>query len=322
MTSLLATRAARRRAVAFSLLLAASLVLMAISSSPGVTEFQNAMSFALRPVQTGIHGVAETISNTFAAFGEIQQLHSDNAALRRDVERLTLDNERAKAIETENEQLTALLQLRSSLDFETAAAEVIARDSGETRRVVTLSKGTDAGIEVGDVVIAEGGALIGRVTQVGANSAAVTLVSDGSSTVSGETEASQARGEVVGQLGGALIMQNIDSTIPVKAGEQVLTAGIELAGGIRSPYPKNLLIGVVTDVRKDPNSVVQSAYLQPTVDLDHLQFVLVILDYSGGLPGSDDTPIDCGATGPGGALPGGEQPCIEPSQPAASPIVP
>ncbi len=322
MTSLLATRAARRRAVAFSLLLAASLVLMAISSSPGVTEFQNAMSFALRPVQTGIHGVAETISNTFAAFGEIQQLHSDNAALRRDVERLTLDNERAKAIETENEQLTALLQLRSSLDFETAAAEVIARDSGETRRVVTLSKGTDAGIEVGDVVIAEGGALIGRVTQVGANSAAVTLVIDGSSTVSGETEASHARGEVVGQLGGALIMQNIDSTIPVKAGEQVLTAGIQLAGGIRSPYPKNLLIGVITDVRKDPNSVVQTAYLQPTVDLDQLQFVLVILDYSGGLPGSDDTPIDCGATGPGGALPGGEQPCIEPSHPAPSPIVP
>jgi rod shape-determining protein MreC len=322
MTSLLATRAARRRAVAFSLLLAASLVLMAISSSPGVTEFQNAMSFALRPVQAGIHGVADTISSTFAAFGEIQQLHSDNAALRRDVERLTIDNERAKAIETENEQLTALLQLRSSLDFETAAAEVIARDSGETRRVVTLSKGADAGIEVGDVVIAEGGALIGRVTQVGANSAAVTLVSDGSSTVSGETEASHARGEVVGQLGGALIMQNIDSTIPVKAGEQVLTAGIQLAGGIRSPYPKNLLIGVITDVRKDPNSVVQTAYLQPTVDLDQLQFVLVILDYSGGLPGSDDTPIDCGATGPGGALPGGEQPCIEPSHPAPSPIVP
>ena len=322
MTSMLATRAARRRAVAFSVLLASSLVLMAISSSPGVTEFQNAMSFAFRPVQSAIHSVADTISSTFAAFGEIQQLHSDNAALRRDVERLTLDNERAKAIEAENAQLTALLQLRSSLDFETTAAEVIARDSGETRRVITLSKGADAGIAIGDVVIAEGGALVGRVTQVGPNAAAVTLVSDGSSTVSGQTEASHARGDVVGQLGGALIMQNIDSTIPVKAGEQVLTAGIELAGGIRSPYPKNLLIGVITDVRKDPDSVVQTAYLQPTIDLDHLEYVLVILDYSGGLPGPDDTPIDCGLTGPGGALPGGEQPCIQPSQPAASPIVP
>jgi rod shape-determining protein MreC len=322
MTTMLATRAARRRAVAFSVLLAASLVLMAVSSSPGVTEFQNAMSFALRPVTGAVHGLADTITSTLGAFGEIQQLHSDNAALRRDMERLTIENERAQAIEAENAQLTALLQLRSSLTFETTAAEVISRDSGETRRVVTLSKGTDAGIEVGDVVIAEGGALVGRVTQVGPNAAAVTLVSDGSSTVSGQTEQSHARGDVVGQLGGALIMQNIDSTIPVKPGEQVLTAGIELAGGIRSPYPKNLLIGVITDVRKDPNSVVQTAYLQPSTDIAQLQVALVILVYSGGLPGSDDTPMACGLTGPGGALPGGEQPCIAPSAPAASPIVP
>jgi rod shape-determining protein MreC len=322
MTSMLATRAARRRAVAFSVLLSISLVLMAISSSPGVTEFQNAMSFALRPIQAAIHGAADTLAGTFAAVGEIQQLHSDNAALRRDVDRLTNDNLRAQAIEAENEQLTALLQLRSSLKFDTAAAEVIARDSGETRRVVTLSKGTDAGIAVGDVVIGEGGALVGRISQAGPNAAAVTLISDGSSTVRGQTEASHARGDVVGQLGGALIMQNIDSTITVAVGEQVLTAGIELAGGIRSPYPKNLLIGVVTDIRKDANSVVQSAYLQPSTDLDHVEFVLVILDYAGGIPGADDTPIDCGLTGPGGALPGGEQPCIEPSHPASSPLVP
>src|SRR5690242_6043638 len=167
MTSMLATRAARRRAVAFSVLLSISLVLMAISSSPGVTEFQNAMSFALRPIQAAIHGAADTLAGTFAAVGEIQQLHSDNAALRRDVDRLTNDNLRAQAIEAENEQLTALLQLRSSLKFDTAAAEVIARDSGETRRVVTLSKGTDAGIAVGDVVIGEGGALVGRISQAG-----------------------------------------------------------------------------------------------------------------------------------------------------------
>jgi rod shape-determining protein MreC len=322
MTSMLATRAARRRAAAFTILLAASLVLMALSSNPAVGEFQNAMSYALRPIQGAIHGVADTVAGAVAAIGEIQQLHSDNAALRRDVERLEADNAKAQAIEHENEQLTGLLQLRNSISYKTAAAEVIGRDSGETRRVVTISKGTDDGIAVGDVVIAEGSALVGRVTSAGPNFAAVTLISDGTSTVSGQTETSAARGDVVGQLGGALIMQNIDSTEKVKAGEQVLTAGIELAGGIRSPYPKNLLIGVITDVRRDPNSVVQTAYLQPMTDLDKIAFVLVILDYQGGLPGIDDTPIDCNL-GNGGALPGGEQPCIEPSaRPTASPLLP
>lgn len=323
MTSLLATRAARRRAVTFTVLVSVSLVLMAISSSPGVSEFQNAMSFALRPVQGAIHTVADTVAGAIGAVGEIQQLHSDNAALRREVDRLTADNLRAKALEDENEQLTGLLQLQSSFKYQTTAAEIIARDSGETRRVVTISKGTDDGIAVGDVVIGEGGALVGRVTGAGPSFAAVTLISDGSSTVSGRTETSHAAGDVVGQLGGALIMQNIDSTEEIQDGEQVLTAGIELAGGIRSPYPKNLLIGVITDIKQDANSVVQTAYLQPLLDLDKVSYVLVVLDYEGGLPGPDDTPIDCSLTGNGGALPGGEQPCIEPTPSvAASPLLP
>ncbi len=323
MTSLFATRASRRRAVSFTILLSISLILMAISSSPGVTEFQNAVAYALRPIQGAVHGVADSVANAVAAIGEIQGLHSDNAALRRENERLTADNIRAQAIESENEQLTALLQLRSTFKYQTAAAEVIARESSEARRSVTISKGTNDGIAKGDVVIAEGGALVGRVAEVGPDFASVTLISDRSSIVTGETETSTAQGQVVGQLGGALIMQNIDSTEKVQPGEQVLTPGIELAGGIRSPYPKGLVIGVVTDVRKDANSVVQTAYLLPTTDLDKVAFVLVILDYAGGLPGAGDTPVDCSQPAPGGGLPGGDQRCFEPSNaPSTSPLLP
>jgi hypothetical protein len=41
----------------------------------------------------------------------------------------------------------------------------------------------------------------------------------------------------------------------------------------------------------------------------------------GGLPPADEQPIDCSITGPGGALPGGEQPCIEPTPSAAPSVV-
>jgi len=60
-------------------------------------------------------------------------------------------------------------------------------------------------------------------------------------------------------------------------------------------------------------------------DLEKVAYVLVVLDYVGGLPGPDDTPIDCNLVGRGGALPGGEQPCIEPSaapRSSPSPLVP
>ena len=321
MSTMFANRATRRRAVMFTILLAASLILMAISSSPGVTEFQNAMAFALRPIQGALHNAADTVASAVGAISEIDRLHTDNAALRQENERLAAENVRAQAIQKENEDYAALLQLRSTFSYQTAAAEIIARESSEARRTVTISKGTDDGIAAGDVVVAAGGALVGRVTDAGPTFAIVTLISDRSSTVIGQTETSKARGDVVGQLGGALIMQNIASTEKVAVGEQVLTPGLELAGGIRSPYPKGLVIGLVTDVKRDANSVVQTAYLLPSADLDKVAYVLVILDYVGGLPSPDDTPIDC--SGSGGALPGGEQPCIEPSKaPPPTPLVP
>jgi cell shape-determining protein MreC len=108
------------------------------------------------------------------------------------------------------------------------------------------------------------------------------------------------------------VMEQIDSGETVVQGDEVVTAGLELGGGVRSPYPKGLLIGQVVDVRRDANAVVQTAYLQPAANLDKLEFVLVITDYEGGLPPIEEQPIDCGEGGEG-TLPEGEQPCLDPT---------
>ena len=76
------------------------------------------------------------------------------------------------------------------------------------------------------------------------------------------------------------------------------TAGIELGGGVRSPYPKGLLVGQVVDVRRDANGVVQTAYLQPAAPIStSSSTLLVITDYQGGLPPIEQQPVDCGTGG-------------------------
>jgi rod shape-determining protein MreC len=313
MTSLLASRAARRRSILFIALLATTLLMMAVSSNPIVRDLQNALNYALRPIEGAVSNVASGISGVVTAVGEIDRLHGDNATLRQENERLTLENERAKEIDRQNDVLTGLLQLQNAFEYKTVAAQVIARESNEFRRVVTISKGSDDGIKEGDVVIAEGGALAGRVVELGPNFAKVVLITDQSSTVIGQLQSSLATGEVVGTLEETLQMKNVDSTEGIELGEEVVTAGIELAGGIRSPYPKGLLLGQVIDVRRDANSVVQTAFLEPAANLEKLEYVLVVTNYDGGLPPAGDEPIDCSITGPGGVVPGGEQPCIQPS---------
>ena len=310
MTALLATKAARRRSIGFTILLVITLLLMAFSSNPAVREVQNGVSFAFRPVQGALDGVARGVASVAAAIVEIDRLRVDNAALRAENERLTVENARLDEVRRENDSLTALLQLRAGFNLKTAAANVIARESSEFRRLVVLDKGTADGISVGDVAVAAGGALAGRVVEVGPDSSKVVLLTDSQSTVIGQLSTNAATGEVVGQLGGVLIMRQIDSGETVSVGDEVVTAGIELGSGVRSAYPKGLLVGQVVDVRRDANAVVQTAYLQPAAHLDKLEFLLVITDYAGGLPPIEQQPVDCGT---GGTLPQGEQPCLSPT---------
>ena len=310
MTSLLANRAARRRGIAYMVLLAVTLLMMAFSSNPGVREVQNGIGFAFRPIQGALDQLAGGIASIGTAITEVDRLRVDNAALRDENARLANENTRLQETKRENDQLTALLQLQSGFDFQTTAASVIGRESNEFRRQITLDKGTDDGLAAGDVVVAAGGALAGRITDIGPGSATVVLLTDAQSTVIGQLASNAATGEVVGQLGGVLVMTEIDSSMPVGLNDEVVTAGLTLASGIRSPYPKGLLIGQVVDVRRDANDIVQTAFLNPTADLDHLEYVLVVLDYEGGLPPIEQQPIDCSGSG---TLPVGEQPCYTPT---------
>jgi rod shape-determining protein MreC len=302
MSGLITTRSARiarRRIVVFTFLLALSLVTMTLSNTPFVRELQSGVGFAFRPVQATVAGVASTIGSVFESIQEMQTLRQDNRDLRAELDRLRIENVRLEEFQVENDQLLALLGAKNGSEFHTIAATVIARERPEIGRIMTIDRGTSDGLAVGDVVIAAGGAVAGRISDASATTAHVTLLSDPSSTVTGMIQAGRATGDVVGQLSSPLRMANIDATVRVNIGDQIVTAGIVLGNGVRSPYPKGLPVGQVVDVQRDANAVVQVAFLTPTADLDKLEYVLVITDYQGGLPpppGSSPTPSP--ATGP------------------------
>jgi rod shape-determining protein MreC len=317
MTSFLASKTVRRKGAAYVALLVASLLLLSISSNPLVRDIQHGVAFAFKPIQVAIGEMARNVNSIGTTITEIDQLRQDNTALRAENEQLQELSRAAQELRRENELLTGLLQLRNGLNYRTRAVTVIARESSEARRAIVIDRGADDGIAVGQVVITSGGALAGRVVEVGSNFAHVVLISDYSSTVIGQLLSSAATGKVVGQLGGALAMQDVDTAAAVTLGEEVFTAGIELGGGIRSPYPKGLLIGRVVDVKRDPNEVVQTVFLEAAAPLDRLEFLLVITDYEGGIIGPIETGVPCAPTD-SGTLPDSDQPCAS-GAPAASP---
>jgi rod shape-determining protein MreC len=281
---------------------------MVFSSSPPVQQIQKGVAFAFKPVQGAVDSVARGVGGLVGTITEIDTLRRTNNELAAENATLRAENAQALEIQRENQILTGLLQVQSGLGFKTVASTVISRETSEFRREVTIDVGTDQGLVVGDVVVADGGALAGRVTAVTSGTASVLLINDTSSTVIGQVVTDQATGSVIGQLGGVLVMENIDSTARVQINDQVVTAGIDLGNGVRSPFPKGLLIGTVVDDQRDANAVVQTAFIEPAVDLDKLEYVLVITNYQGGLPPVDQQAVPCPTHG--ATLPAGEQPCV------------
>lgn len=274
----------RRQAVLYVALLTITLLLLAFSSSAPITQLRRGVGFAMAPIQNVLRGTGQTVSSFFATLGEIDRLRLENENLTEQVNDLATRNRSLESLKVQNDQLTEILDVRSSLAYNSVAAEVISRRISTQEHVVSLDRGADVGIEVNDPVIGSGGALIGQVSEVGPNYSRVLLITDSRMNVVGLLESSRGVGTVRGRLERPLEMDGIAATNTVNLGEAVVTAGIELSEAIRSPYPKGLLIGTIADVQRSPDQLFQTALVAPAAKFDTLEYVLVITDYEGGLP--------------------------------------
>ena len=78
---------------------------------------------------------------------------------------------------------------------------------------------------------------------------------------------------VQGLPDGSLVMRNIPQGDTVSVGDTVFTSG--LGGNL----PRQILIGQITEVERRDYELFQSAIVQPTVDFEHLEIVLVITGF-------------------------------------------
>jgi rod shape-determining protein MreC len=274
-------RAPRRRALMFGAIVVSCLVLLAVGRTEPAQEVRRGVHFAVSPIQDALAGSTRSFTQVLTAFAEIDQLRLENRALRAQVEELSQEVGQLEGLRQENAELTRALATDRKLgrQHETMLAEVIGRQATQFERVITLDRGSDAGIETGDAVLHSGGALVGTVVEVGPNHSFVRLISDTRSRVVGLDTGTRATGLLTGRLSSPLAMSEIQADDDVKVGHMVETAGIAEGRRFQSMYPKGLLIGQVIDVQHDPNTIFTTAFVEPAAKLDHLEIVLVITDH-------------------------------------------
>jgi rod shape-determining protein MreC len=323
MNTITATRRTiRREWTWFGTLLIISVGLMGVSDSAPIQRLQSGVNTAVEPIESTINSVADTLDSYWSALLQLDHLRTQNQLLTQENQTLKEQLARQPAISQLNTDWSAITAAQQAIPYSTSAARVIVRDvSDVTRKTVIINKGSDDGLEVGECVIDAGGALIGRIEQVDASVSLVLLVTDPNAVVVGVAAETGATGTVKGSISGQLSMEYVDVATPLQVGDAVVTAGEAIPGpaptaspgasavvtGLtaRSPYPPGLLIGTITSVHTDPNSVVQSATIKPAARLADATFVLVILSYRGGFPSPDPgaTPFVPITPGPSEAAP-------------------
>jgi rod shape-determining protein MreC len=192
------------------------------------------------------------------------------AELRQQNEELQSQAIRIEEYRKENERLTNLLKLKEAYGLDAVGARVISTSPDSWNRVITINKGSVAGLSVGMPVLSANG-LIGQIESVSPYSSVVRLITDEVSGVAAYLQTNRAEGIVAGSVDGVLYFEFIPLSIAVQPGDTLITSG---AGGV---FPKGIPIGEVLTVGHAPSDIYQTITVKPITRVLAWEEVLVLI---------------------------------------------
>ncbi|MGF1551093.1 MAG: rod shape-determining protein MreC [Paracoccaceae bacterium] len=203
-------------------------------------------------------------------------VYGQNRRLRREIERLSAWRDTARALEEENAQLRALMNVRLPPRLDFVTGDVIADSGGPFSESALVNVGRRDGVRDGAAAI-DGRGLVGRVVGVGERAARLMLVTDFSSRVAVRIEPSGRRAILAGDATGAPRLDFLDGLDGVSPGDAVETSG---EGGV---FPPRLRVGQVIEANGQPRAALAA-------DFARLEFVRLLryepdrrIDRPGGL---------------------------------------
>ncbi len=242
-----------------------------INLSPVEQVFQE----LLAPLQSGASAVTEKVSSTFYSLAKYRETQQENNELKAELARLQREINILEEARLENFRLKGLLNFNQELTGEYRAgsvpARVIGRSSGNWLETITIDKGKNQGIKRNMAVVAPQG-LVGRVISVTPNTAQVLLILDRDGAVGGMLQISRTPGVVegTGDSSGRLQLVFLPHDTIIRPNQVVVTSGLH---GL---FPKGLRIGYVVDWSMDPHGLQKYAVIQPFVDFNRLEEVIVL----------------------------------------------
>jgi rod shape-determining protein MreC len=248
-------------------LIAASFGLMLLGKADALLaeRARMALADALAPIYAALAEPLAALRDSIAGATDLWDVRAENLRLRDENELLRRWQSIALALDAENQRLKANLGWIPDPAPSYVTARAVADAGGVYAKAVLLSVGPNHSIRKGEIALDERG-LVGRITEVGARTARVLLLTDLNSRIPVILENSRAHAILVGTNGARpRLTYWAEGTMP-QEGERVVTSTEA------SAFPANLPVGMVHF------SAANVAEVVPAAMLDRLE-VVRIFDY-------------------------------------------
>lgn len=206
-----------------------------------------------------------------------QELSTSRENLQKKIATLTLANQHLQTeqltlqgLKAENIRLRELLNAADKVKTESTVAEIISIDLDPFKQLITLNKGKNDNIAIGQAIVDAYG-VMGQISHTSNNTATTLLVSDPAHSLPVQIQRTGFRTLANGTgFANELDLMHIPTNTDIRVGDVVITSGL---GGT---FPKNYPVGTVSAVRNETGRPFLKVIATSTAQLNRSREVLIL----------------------------------------------
>jgi rod shape-determining protein MreC len=162
-----------------------------------------------------------------------------------------------------------MMRLPQYTEHKLIAADIVGKTTTEQRNYATINRGKANGVREGMSCINDAG-LVGIVIGASENYSVLELLINRDTRVSAKVLRTRVDGVIQWEGENILVLKNVPRSLDVRKYDVIVTSAYS------SKYPANIVIGRVSTVEDEPNSLFHRIVVQPSVNFSTLEQVFIV----------------------------------------------
>lgn len=218
----------------------------------------------------------DTFNNITSCFGNINKLNKEINNLNIKNTELELKVLEIDKILAENESLKKMLDIKKEYQhFEIKMASIIYREHDNWTQTFKINLGINDGIKINQTVVHKEG-LVGFISSVEDSTSTVTTILDPISSVSVNISTINEPAILQGDL--SLKSENKLKLTYIPIDTEISVSDTLYTSGLGVTYPSSIPVGKITEIVKKKNDINRYAIVKPTVNIQTIKEVGIIIN--------------------------------------------